>query len=352
MNKLSEDEVRQALNAWCDQGWFRIRGLGDKVALVEFQRRDCHTVQVTSQYESRKVAQTHVPYDCGPIDNVGQPLDRWDLAVRRPRDFEERTEQLPVPHTERVVNCPECGGSGKRNCRHCQGAGKCKCPFCHGHGHNMATKEPCRPCQGSGSQPCTWCHGRGRVACDDCRAQGQVKFFHQLTATFRVEKQQEPVGNADLPPHLVVRAPGEEVLDRRAERVGGCSPIADDVDVCLARLLQRSHRQAEGDTRLLFERVEVEPVAEADGAWLRSAALTPRRAAAEGGAETPRRGGAGKRREASVLQPQREGVADRRVIVHNQHASPACSCPRLCGRVTMASRSLPSCCRAKTRGVP
>jgi hypothetical protein len=260
MTSLSAEDVRRALNAWSAAGLFRISGLGDRITIDEILPRGCHTVRVTSQYETREVVQVQEPYNGGRVDNIGQPPERWDIPVSQPGRFEDRSVQVPVPHTDRVANCPGCVGAGKAVCQHCKGAGQKNCDWCHGKGTQFGGKEPCRHCHGMGRDTCNWCHGSGRVTCGDCHGRGQVKFYSQLKVVFRVDRAEKAVGNMGLPEQLVLGARGEELMNWQSDRIDHPPSINPDADACLERLLRTSHREESADTRLLQQRAEVERV--------------------------------------------------------------------------------------------
>src|SRR5690349_17233007 len=108
--QLSAESVRLAVNRWSQSGFFRIRSMGDRMAVHEVAARAAHTVRLWSQYEQRTVSRASRPYPGGHVDDRGTPPDPWDIEVHRPTDFENRTEQRPVPHTEQVETCRGCNG--------------------------------------------------------------------------------------------------------------------------------------------------------------------------------------------------------------------------------------------------
>ena len=131
---LTADEVRHAVNQWSQQGLFRIRGVADRISVKAIIGHSCYTLRLKTQYESRRVSAAQVPYEGGSVDSGGAPPDAWDIPVTRPVDFQERQEKMTVPHTEQIVICSTCAGTGAVSCTSCQGSGKTNCIWCHGRG--------------------------------------------------------------------------------------------------------------------------------------------------------------------------------------------------------------------------
>ena len=134
IQQIGETDAREVINRWSAGGYFRIRNFGDKIFLQEIATTASYHLRLRTHYEERSVEQAQKPYHGGPIDDDGHPPGIWDIHVERPREFEERQEVLPLPHTERVQLCPQCAGVGRVGCAKCLGSGKTTCPFCTGAG--------------------------------------------------------------------------------------------------------------------------------------------------------------------------------------------------------------------------
>jgi hypothetical protein len=275
---ISTDEIRTILNKWCQEGFFRLRRLGDRIELKEIAPLSCVTIKLTTQYEDRQIEDTYEPYHGGPIDDTGRPPALWQMRIETPQNFENRTDKFVVPHTDKVGGCPGCGASGRVTCSTCNGFGKVNCTWCHGSGYRTTTRsvtttnpqggtstnfetvqEHCTSCF-MGSVNCTWCHGSGHVTCKDCAGTGKVKFFKQLVATFRYVPADEVVKTGGLPDTLALKAHGEVLIDKSADRINGCDPITPQVDKTIADLLEGSHREEGPETRLHFQQLHVEQV--------------------------------------------------------------------------------------------
>ena len=142
---LDSEQVREILNNWSGEGFFRLRRLGDNIRIQELAGRSCHALHLTSQYEERQIKESHVPYRGGPIDHAGQPPTLWEVQIKPPREFATRTERVPLPHTESVADCPQCQGTMSISCGPCQGWGKTNCTFCGGRGFRSNTRTVTEP---------------------------------------------------------------------------------------------------------------------------------------------------------------------------------------------------------------
>jgi hypothetical protein len=280
---LPEEEAREAINRW-SQGFFRIRYLGDKIFLDKVVPCFSYTVRLRSQYEERAVSPVSVPYHGQPLDDRGTPPGAWDITVGRPNDFEDRTETLAVPHTDRVSLCPKCAGVGHVACGRCNAAGQVSCPHCGGRGYQDDFQP--RPTQDASGKPttqmvsvrtdcvhcfhghvtCSACSGNGRITCPSCEGTGNVRTFDQLTVRFRSATQNKVLDATELPDELIHKMKGESIVAERAARIEGCAGTPRHVEDSCRALLRESHAVDERQCRLLFQDLNVErvPVHEVD----------------------------------------------------------------------------------------
>jgi hypothetical protein len=275
--KLSTDKVRQILNRWSRDGFFRLRPFGDKVAVDEVLAHSSHAVRLWSEYEERSVSRASKPYPGGPVDDHGQPPEPWSIAVRQPTDFEDRSEQVPVPHTEAVQTCTTCAGMGLTTCTACQGWGTVNCPACNGKGYRerqvaktetgpggapTTTFETVRDnctCHG-GKVTCAPCAGRGKVTCSGCAGSGRIKTYDLLTVRFRVQERVEALNATGVPAEQLRASSGKVRVVEDGQRIETFPTVAPDVDRQANGLLHASHAVGGKDTRLLFERLRIEEV--------------------------------------------------------------------------------------------
>jgi hypothetical protein len=275
---LPEDQAREAINRW-SQGFFRIRYLGDKIFIDKIVPAYSYTVRLRTQYEERTVAPVSVPYHGQPLDDRGVPPDPWDIPVPRPNDFEERTEILAVPHTDRVSLCPQCAGVGHIACSRCHASGQVTCPHCGGRGiqdsmqprsaqdaagkpttQMVSVRTDCVHCF-HGQVTCSACSGNGRVTCPSCEGTGNVRTFDQLTVQFRNATQLELLDPTDVPDELLSETKGDAIFSKRAARIEDPPGMPAHVESASRTILQKSHTFDQRDTRLLFQDLVVERIA-------------------------------------------------------------------------------------------
>jgi hypothetical protein len=274
---LNTADARYLINQWGAHGFFRVRGLGGKIAVEEVVPCSSYTIRLRSQYEDRSVSSVTVPHAGGPVDDCGQRPDVWDLATTPPTDFQDRHEEQPIPHTDHVRPCPRCDSRGRVPCGKCQGFGQVACPRCNGLGYldrsemspvqdgdgNTAmrpvnARETCT-CFG-GKIGCKSCKGQGTVTCRACKGHGRTRTFEQLDVHFRVQGQTEVLHATKIPDALLHQASGEVLVDDRAAPTVACPFVDAQVDGRVADVLQRSQAVAPDKTRLLFQHLHVEYV--------------------------------------------------------------------------------------------
>lgn len=274
---LSSADARHLINMWSSRGFFRVRGLGGKIAVEDVVPCSSYTVRLRSQYEDRSVSGKMVPYSGGAIDNRGRPPGPWELSVSEPTDFEERTEQLPVPHTEQVRPCERCDSRGRMTCPQCHGFGQVNCTSCNGTGYRTRTEMRneqdasgnmvMKPVEVrdrctcfDGKVGCSTCGGQCTVVCGDCQGNGRVKTFEELTVRFRVDSPIEVIHSTKIPDKLLQQVHGETLIDERTAPAVK-KPIVDPrVDERIAKILLKSQSVPEGRTRLLFQHLHIEYV--------------------------------------------------------------------------------------------
>jgi hypothetical protein len=274
---LDNADARYLINQWCSHGFFRVRGLGGKILVEEVVPCSSYTIRLRSQYEDRSVSEQTVPFAGGPIDDHGHRADPWSLPVERPRDFQDRTEAIPLPHTEHVRVCSGCGGDTRVTCHTCGGFGKVNCPQCKGTGHRtrqemrttnnaqgmpvtetVTVQDPCTCFQGKVG--CGSCGGAGTVICGQCQGHGRVKTFEQLDVHFRVETKNDVVHETRMPDELLKRAHGKVLCDERGTPTVQRPRVDGAADGRIAQLLEQSQPSAPGKSQLLFQQLHIEYV--------------------------------------------------------------------------------------------
>jgi hypothetical protein len=272
---LSEDEVREIVNRWGGAGFFRLRNMGDKIFIDEVTRGAAYTVRLQTHYEERRVHRASEPYYGGAVDNRGRAPGHWQVPVERPGPFEERTERVVVPHTERVEMCDGCGGEGRVACPGCGGQGRVTCPACGGMGFiEEQVLDPTSPSQGNagpsirtvrrgcrcsgGQVVCSGCGGNCVVRCSSCAGSGRVKTYDQVVVRFLTATQGEVLDVTPVPDPWLGRLSGEVLVDEKAPRLEGCPEVPDAVAQKANELLAASHDFDPKQSRLLLQLLHVE----------------------------------------------------------------------------------------------
>lgn len=269
---LSEEQAREAINRWGDRGFFRLRNMGDKIFVQEIVAGVAYTLRLQTHVERRQVRRAAEPYHGGAVDDRGRPPGPWQVRVATPGPFQERTQTVVIPHTERVQMCPDCSGAGRGSCRACGGQGRSPCPLCAGRGfRDMPVAEPgssggevrtvrqrCS-CAG-GLVVCPGCGGNGIVRCGTCAGSGQIKTYDQLVVRFLTAKQGEVLDVTPVPDDWLGRLAGDVLVDREEPRIDRCDAGPESVARKAEELLQRSHALDEGHERILLQKLHIERI--------------------------------------------------------------------------------------------
>lgn len=273
----SKEKVQEALNRWSQEGFFRLKGLGDRIRIEKIVSCSAYTIMLKTQYEERIVTRGIEPYYGGEVDDTGIPPDPYSIVIAPPANFEKRDEEIRIPHTEGVETCSECSGSGHTRCNFCFGSGQTTCSWCGGSGSRSQSRtvtttnsdgttssstewyqESCS-CFG-GKVSCGSCMGSGQHTCSRCQGQGRIRSFDLLTALFRFIKLEDVLDATDMPDALLGKVSGEVLIDEREERLSKSARVSDEVDVRANRLLSKSQNIPNTRIVLHFQRLHIEQV--------------------------------------------------------------------------------------------
>lgn len=274
---LSQDQACDLINGWSSQGFFRLRNMGDKIFLSGMERGVAYTVHLQTQYERRTVQKAQVPFRGGPVDDYGRAPTPWEMNVRLPHSFEERTDIVPIPHTEHVQVCPGCHGQRRVTCSTCLGTGQTTCGFCGGSG--VITSQVMQPSRdasgknvmiphavqrgchcGTGRIVCTTCQGSRFLTCPTCTGSGSVKVFDELVVRFQVAAKGELIDVTPVPDKWLAKRGGAPVLDVREPCIERWEKIPDAADAKVRDLIDRSHDVDANEYRILLQHLKVERI--------------------------------------------------------------------------------------------
>ncbi|GFT67621.1 protein SSUH2 [Nephila pilipes] len=187
----------------------------DEMILTEIWN-DCAFLYILeSMAETRDYANNIVPYTGpikeGPEDDSGSPPYHWEIPVRVPAEFADSRIVTEIPHTGYIKQCLGCYGQREHICNDCTGTGKQRCGRCNGIGRE---EDDCRcmRCNGTGQVACYDCEGRKIVMCVMCKRSGKLKYFDQLTVTWKCVKCSEISNTSELPLELLRRVNGREIF--------------------------------------------------------------------------------------------------------------------------------------------
>lgn len=161
-HELSDAEIRELFDEWSKTKKSVTTNFGDLINIVRKTNKDSFQSILQTEYETRKMEHRFAPYSGGTVDDKGKIPDMWDISIDRPADFENKTQTLRLPHTEKILTCSICKGNGKVVCPVCDGQEKVRCPECLGDG-----KIVCRSCKGTGKKNCIRCGGFGYLKHDE-----------------------------------------------------------------------------------------------------------------------------------------------------------------------------------------
>lgn len=96
-----------------------------------FEHKNSFHIRIVNYTETRKTRYKTKCYTGGFVDDVTQgPIpDAASYPVDYPPIFTEQKIKFPLPHSERVLKCPNCNG-GKIRCMRCNGWGEVHCSSC------------------------------------------------------------------------------------------------------------------------------------------------------------------------------------------------------------------------------
>jgi hypothetical protein len=280
---MAEQEACDIISQWGNSGFFRLRNMGDKIFVTKISPGAAYTIRLQTHYEQRTVHQAQAPFHGGQVDNHGQAPGPWQVPVRRPEEFEERVERVPVPHTERVEMCAHCAGQGRVTCGMCNGRGQVPCSMCGGTGmRQRQVMDTTRNAQGNpvsmprmiqercscgnGVVRCGGCGGHGVVRCSTCAGTGRVKVFDQILVRFQAAKQGELLDVTPVPDRWFGHLTGEALVEEKSPRVERFEPVKPDVDQKANELLAESHTIDRDTAQILLQwlRIDRIPLHEVD----------------------------------------------------------------------------------------
>lgn len=163
------DVIRRLLNRWSRDGFFRRRALGQLIQPEQIVSYNVYFYELRTLYEARSEPVARVRPHKPDDRNAGQATpDLWSVTLPAADNFATvSAQEMPVPHSTRVLTCPECSGAAAVPCKECKGKGTIEKVRKVSNPDNSVTNETlttqCPACRGYGKQQCVKCEGSGNL---------------------------------------------------------------------------------------------------------------------------------------------------------------------------------------------
>lgn len=205
------DVIRRLLNRWSRNGFFRQRNLGQIIEPEQIVSYNIYFYDLRISYETRTAPQVKRRPKLPDDRNSVLPIPEvWEVHIPESVAGAEHAQELVLPNSTMVMNCPECGGEKTVVCRQCMGKGtiervrKVRNPD-NSVAQEMIT-EACPACRGYGKQTCKTCEGSGSMVEEQVFTWSRRDKLWQNTddieglPTLALSKRAEPVYNGPIDP--------------------------------------------------------------------------------------------------------------------------------------------------------
>ncbi|XP_043208589.1 protein SSUH2 homolog [Amphibalanus amphitrite] len=258
---LTRDEVKDALSAFvaqhCCYGSGPIKDMQIRNVAPTFTFK--YTLE--SFVEKRETKWKFEPFSGNGLPAGGGPAPQpWEIPLTPGALFKDEKKVLQVPNTQTLRPCHDCQAHGDVRCKHCAGRGQDRCGQCGGSGQRLG--DVCSRCGGVGTNKCTWCVGNGMVTCTTCKGKRNLKYFVEMTVTWKVHADRYVVETpAGLPDSEVTAVSGETVCQAKAHLVWPLTGFPDSRIVTASEHLVRKHHTGWPMGRILQQRHDVQQIA-------------------------------------------------------------------------------------------
>lgn len=161
------DTVCRLLDTWSAERPYRRHQLGQTIRVEQVVSYNVYFYDLKVLYETRTFPETHEsPHSGSRISSSAPEPDRWQVeAPLPPEPFADiPMQEIPLPHSERSLQCPLCYGRTTISCERCSGRGTVdvRRTVKSETGNRLETQAiECSACGGSGNITCTRCEGTG-----------------------------------------------------------------------------------------------------------------------------------------------------------------------------------------------
>ncbi|XP_063436554.1 protein SSUH2 homolog isoform X1 [Mytilus trossulus] len=212
---ITEETARTALLDYVEDQFCWGKGTAKKLQFTNLQSSTSYHYILETYTETRSTKYENVAFKGQPIDGPqnGIPPGPWDIITNPCDIFSDEIRKMEVPHTASVKPCHRCKATGYLICSSCSGRGRKRCGGCNGRGRKRrrvkrkngwrTVTRTCGGCHGTGKRRCNRCSGTGRVVCGTCEGTTQLKWFIELTITWKNNLGHHIVEKTDLPDELI-----------------------------------------------------------------------------------------------------------------------------------------------------
>jgi serine/threonine protein kinase len=241
------DVIRRTLNRWSRNGFFRRRTLGQLIVPEQIVSYNVYFFELRALFESRTPLEARLRPCTSEDRSANQPPpDLWSAPVPHNDTFDPISPQeILLPHSTRILSCPECNGATVVPCTACKGSGTVE------KVRKVSTPEN-RSVNETLTSSCSACHGYGRQQCLKCAGTGSLVQEQLFTWERRARLFENTDDISDLP---------ELAIKRRLEPVfaGLVNPYEGRWHSVapLAELLRAAIAEAGNDTRLIAAELKI-----------------------------------------------------------------------------------------------
>ncbi|XP_013401209.1 protein SSUH2 homolog isoform X2 [Lingula anatina] len=223
--QLNPEDARKALLAYVTQHCCFGSQVAREMQIINVTHTSALQYKLETFTESRHLNWDEEPYTGGPLDHPVNGLvpAPWSIPCEPTDMFKNETQEYVLPHSETLVVCNLCDGTGTNECRWCHGKGYKKCPSCNGSGKKKIVYGryaiTCKPCSGHGRVSCGVCDTTGTLICKSCDGLKKLKRFLVLAVKFKTLVSRHIVENTEFPKELVKDVGGQKVYEQTLPRV-------------------------------------------------------------------------------------------------------------------------------------
>lgn len=213
-----------------------------------------------------------VGFDPNSIPIAQSTVRPEDFPVPPSHLFTDGSQKLEVPHSSNVRRCEDCLAIGRINCPTCFGQGNGVCIHCSGIGQKAdagGQSARCFQCAGSGRSRCTPCNGSGKVTCNKCNGLGNLRWYMELTLTWKNHQEDFLSDSTGLKKKHIMRVTGIKTYQEESAALRPLANFPDKNVADASTSLVERQLKAHPNEKVIRQRhhVGVIPVAQVNYMW-------------------------------------------------------------------------------------